>query len=114
MALRTFVGSDGVEWHVWSVVPGTRHGEERRAGDRRSLDPIVIYRGPERRSGSERRSFESRVRPGMEQGWLTCQSPTERRRIVPAPPRWELMSDAELDALCARADVVPSVRSLRS
>src|SRR5690242_15409499 len=42
------------------------------------------------------------VRPGLEDGWLTFQSASEKRRLGHYPPGWESLSDGELSMLCRR------------
>ena len=107
MPLRTFRSSQGVEWRVWNVVPGHRGEDERRRGyDRRSPDPVLLYRGPDRREQDERRS-QSAALPKA--GWLVFESGGERRRLMPIPPGWEVRSEADLERLCGRAKpVAPS------
>ncbi|HET7229796.1 MAG TPA: hypothetical protein VFJ16_07335 [Longimicrobium sp.] len=39
--------------------------------------------------------------------WLCFESPTEKRRLIPAPEQWDERTDAELEALCRTAEVVP-------
>lgn len=109
MALRAFRDPAGVLWQVWSVIPGLRHDEERRQGsDRRSDDPIFLYKGPERRVNPDRRSRGGAVTltPGLLAGWLTFESTAERRRLVPIPERWEEAPESELYELCQRATPV--------
>ena len=36
---------------------------------------------------------------GMETGWLTFQSSTERRRMAPIPDGWATVSDARLELM---------------
>jgi hypothetical protein len=36
-------------------------------------------------------------------GWLTFESLDEKRRLIPIPPRWEDLTQAELRALCDKA-----------
>ncbi len=70
MPLRTFHGSDGAEWQVWSVIPGVQEGTERRRGyDRRSPDPVIRYTGPEKRVAADRRNQQSLLSPGRRTGW---------------------------------------------
>jgi hypothetical protein len=39
--------------------------------------------------------------PGaMRDGWLTFDSPTSRRRLMPIPPGWEEAPPARLELLC--------------
>ena len=104
MSLRVFRNSAGVEWQVWSVLPGGwRDGERRRGYDRRSPDPVFLHRGQERRAGPDRRKPSVLVSPEMAGGWLVFECPSERRRLVPVPPGWDACPDAELERMCARA-----------
>jgi hypothetical protein len=106
MPQRVFRTAAGVEWHVWSVVPGNVPGEERRHGyDRRSPDPVILYKGVERRAHGERRRVAALV-PGMHSGWLVFESNGERRRLFPIPPAWEARPDCDLERLCDRATPV--------
>ncbi len=119
MPHRAFTDAEGVPWQVWDVVPqdaaralGRRKGEERRGQD------ILLYRGPERRSGEDRRKVHTRdvarrytLTPGLERGWLVCESSTEKRRIRPIPPKWETRTDAELERLCRSGAPVRKITS---
>jgi hypothetical protein len=104
MAIRSFCAADGVTWQVWSVVPGLSTRAERRAGyDRRSPEPVFRYTGPERRETPERRQSSPFVSPQYATGWLTFESPTEKRRLAPIPQQWEHLPDSELARLCGEA-----------
>lgn len=104
MPARVFRDSEGVEWRVWSVIPGAKPGDERRCGyDRRSPDPVLLYCGPERRAGEDRRARSPLVSEDLRDGWLVFQSAAERRRLAPIPPGWERMSESGLDRLRGRA-----------
>jgi hypothetical protein len=106
MALRGFQ-QGGVHWQVWSVIPGTRKdGERRRGGDRRSPDPVFLYRGPDRREAVDRRSAAVTVSAAFAAGWLVFQAPHERRRLAPIPAGWETLSSDDLARLCERATPV--------
>ena len=108
MPQRVFRTASGVEWHVWSVIPGSAGGEERRHGyDRRSPDPVIQYKGSERRGGAERRRVLP-VAAGLQLGWLVFDSGSERRRLAPIPPAWEARPACDLERLCERA--VPVAR----
>jgi hypothetical protein len=101
MPLRTFRSSTGVEWRVWNVIPGHAGEDERRCGyDRRSPDPVIAYRGADRRAKTDRRA---RGVLSLDSGWLVFESGSERRRLMPIPPGWEVRSDADLERLCGRA-----------
>lgn len=107
MALRSFRGSDGVLWQVWSVIPGFRESGERRRGyDRRSPDPVLRYTGPERRTHPDRRRTALFLASTLAAGWLVFESPSERRRLSPIPPGWDACSDAQLERWCERATPV--------
>lgn len=89
---------------MWNVVPGHRGEEERRRGyDRRSPDPVLLYRGPERRELDDRRSQHAAL---PQAGWLVFESGSERRRLMPIPPGWEVRSESDLERLCGRAKPV--------
>lgn len=104
MAIRSFRAADGVTWQVWNVVPGLPDRAERRAGyDRRSPDPVIRYTGPERRGNADRRRSSPFVSPLYAAGWLTFESPTEKRRLAPIPRAWEDLPEAELARLCGEA-----------
>ena len=107
MPRRTFRSASGVEWHVWSVLPGGIPSEERRHGyDRRSPDPVIAYKGPDRRTTPERRKRASVALPDVFTGWLVFDSPAERRRLTPIPPAWEVRPECDLERLCDLATPV--------
>ena len=106
MPRRVFRNAAGVEWQVWSVIPGAVQGDERRHGyDRRSPDPVIRYKGPERRASNDRRRHQSTGLPST--GWLVFDSLDERRRLFPIPPAWESRPDPDLERLLDRAVPVP-------
>ena len=110
MPERVFRTASGVEWHVWSVIPGGAPAEERRHGyDRRSPDPVIAFKGPDRRASAERRRRALAVAPEMQLGWLVFESGAERRRLAPIPPAWEARPACDLERLCERA--VPVAKS---
>ena len=50
--------------------------------------------------------------PGpFQTGWLSFDSGSETRRLSPIPDGWHLLSDAELQALCERAEVAAPRRT---
>jgi hypothetical protein len=102
---RDFRGSDGLDWRVWSVVPGRAGAAERRLGyDRRSPDPVLRPQGGrERRSGAERRERPPLLNASLTAGWLVFESLEERRRLAPIPPGWERLGGAGLERLLERA-----------
>jgi hypothetical protein len=63
---------------------------------------VVERRGrPERRVRARPRGI---LRPEFEEGWLCFDAGMHRRRLAPVPREWEAGSDAELEALCRRAE----------
>jgi hypothetical protein len=79
MASREFTDRDGTVWRVWDVRPT-------------SLHPIT-------RSEDFMGDFAD--------GWLTFESPTERRRLpAPYPANWTSFDLPRLDALCRAAKPV--------
>ena len=46
------------------------------------------------------------VAGAFRQGWLTFDSPIERRRLVPIPFNWQVATASELGAFCERASTV--------
>lgn len=104
MPIRSFRAADGVQWQVWNVVPGRSETPERRLGyDRRAPEPIFRYTGPERRVNLDRRRPAPMLSPVLASGWLAFECPTEKRRLVPIPPHWDRLGDADLERLCASA-----------
>ena len=100
-----FKDSRGVVWEVWDVEPS-------RAERRQDLLPgVPPYAGPERRRGSD---GTPRVRLSGEytHGWLTFESPTEKRRLAPIPEGWERLDEAGLEGLLAQAPLVGRPRRL--
>lgn len=80
MAARTFRDAEGVEWQAWQVLPGQQL--ETPTGTARLL--------PE----------------GMAEGWITFESPSEKRRLYPIPAGWTELSTDQLAALCRSAHPV--------
>lgn len=75
---RVFVDASGVTWDAFAV-----HPTHDATGKARLPGPY-------------------------QDGWLSFDSGTERRRSSPIPDDWQLMSDEELDAVCQRAVVAPT------
>ena len=67
---------------------------------------MLLHRGPERRGSAERRRAASLFASALAAGWLTFECPTERRRLFPIPPGWDVCSDARLERLCEQAQIV--------
>ena len=107
MAYRTFVDRDGAYWQVWDSQPS--RVERRNAEDDRRRTKLYPWREVERRSGEDRRVTSQRritLAQGYGSGWLTFESLTEKRRLIPIPGHWEELTQADLRALCDRAKSV--------
>lgn len=76
MASREFTDADGVVWRVWDVKPSHLHPATRAE---EFMEP---YAG----------------------GWLTFESPFEKRRLIaPYPSRWVEYDLSQLEMLCRAA-----------
>jgi hypothetical protein len=102
MSHRQVVDAAGVAWELWEVQPALVERRESQEGATPSIT------GERRRM----RSVRMRVSPAMRDGWLAIRSEFERRRIAPIPEGWASLSDGELLALVARAEVSGSPRRL--
>jgi hypothetical protein len=49
----------------------------------------------------------STLPPELASGWLTFESHRGRRRLVPIPPGWDLLTDERLELLCRLAELGP-------
>jgi hypothetical protein len=96
MENRTFADVSGLVWEVWEVYP--RLVERRLLRERRVL-----------RRGTEERRHEPAGRKTqplqIKGGWLAFQSKLERRRVIPVPDEWEVLTDRELRALLMHSKV---------
>jgi hypothetical protein len=78
---RVFVDARKVRWTTFAVRPS------KTTSDRANLP------GP------------------FQTGWLSFDSGSETRRLSPIPDGWQLLSDAELQALCERAEAAAPRRT---
>lgn len=83
--LRGFTDSTGVEWRVWEVFP-TIAGSE---------------------TSTQTHSRSSLKNTEFANGWLCFESVSEKRRLAPIPPGWELREPHTLEELRNRATPVP-------
>lgn len=100
MAYRTFLDSEGVEWHAWDVLP---KAVERRLAERRVFDEDVGF--PDRRQ-SERRQLHgcgTPLKSGLRDGWLCFDAGEDRRRLSPIPKDWEDCAQRVLERYCRLA-----------
>jgi hypothetical protein len=107
MAYRTFVDRDGAYWQVWDSQP-TRVERRLSPGDRRAQKHFA-WRGPERRTGEDRRVTSQKritLAQGYGAGWLTFESLQEKRRLIPIPSNWENVPQSDLRSLCEKAKPV--------
>jgi hypothetical protein len=114
MSYRTFVDGNGSYWQVWDSQPTKM--ERRMSADRRQ-PRYYAWGGTERRSGTDRRTTSQRriiLSEGYGAGWLTFESLTEKRRLIPIPAHWEDLPQADLRALCDRAKRVAKSEGERS
>ena len=114
MAHRAFADASGVEWQVWTVVPqwaDRRTGQERRvhAADDPDVDPPVLEQRQiaDRRRGLPDQLQRIKLAGNLSGGWLTFESPNERRRLSPIPAGWETAPDTELERMCRSATLFP-------
>jgi hypothetical protein len=110
MGYRTFVDRDGSYWQVWDSQP-TRVERRAATGDRRK-PRLFPWRETDRRSGQDRRLTSQRritLAEGYGGGWLTFESLSEKRRLLPIPTHWEDMSQGELRMLCEKAKRIAKV-----
>jgi hypothetical protein len=107
MPYRTFVDRAGSYWQVWDSQP-TKVERRLMPADRRQPRQRA-WDGTERRSGTDRRTISQRritLSEGYGRGWLTFESLSEKRRLIPIPSHWEELSNGELRALCDKAKSV--------
>ena len=91
MALRDFTDHAGRSWTVWAVRP---------TSDLRL------------RSTPASASTQPDHHDLLRHGWLVFETDGQRRRLVPIPENWELVDETALEALCRRAEEVPTRRRL--
>ena len=107
MPLRSFLAPDGARWQVWGVaMPGAAiDALQRRVRDRRSPEPVILYKGTERRR-QERRQAPA-PQPVKRTGWLVFESARAKRRLAPPPEEWDTCAEPQLVELWNRATPVP-------
>jgi len=113
MSYRTFVDKDGSYWQVWDSQP-TRV-ERRLSGADRRHPTNLPWRGAERRKGQDRRVTAQRritLSEGYGSGWLTFESLSEKRRLIPIPSHWDAMSQGELRDLCDKAKRITRIEGM--
>ena len=86
--IRQFTDAKGTRWRVWDVWPTPRTSS---TGSMSASDAVVAF--PDR-------DFAA--------GWLCFECDTEKRRLAPIPPEWEMCEECVLEEMCARAGYVTS------
>ena len=102
MAYREFTDQYGIEWRAWDVQPTSveRRNSKPNAGGQ---PPVKDERRRRENSGEVR----LRMRPGWEGGWLSFESASEKRRLIPLPRDWDKASDDQLKAWLGDAKQFP-------
>ena len=95
MAHRVFQDLNGRTWQAWSVAPA--EPEQRAVGDAADVTET---------GQRSRRTIRVDLGPQWSNGWLTFETPGEKRRLAPYPPGWSEFSDEVLVQLCAMAATV--------
>lgn len=99
MALRDFTAPDGAVWRVWKVAPSIAEAPERRVRDRRSPDPVLLYKGEERRQAERRKGAAARrslLKGDFEKGWLVFECEHGKKRLAPPPDGWDSCPECDL------------------
>jgi len=81
MAVRDFTAHDGRRWRAWDVAPD-------------SIQPLT--------------KAEDYLAEAYRDGWVVFETVdgSEKRRLCPPPYEWQHRSDAQLEELLARADIL--------
>jgi hypothetical protein len=85
--LREFQDPTGKTWRVWDVYPSPRAKAAAGTDDTSQLCA----------------PFPTRE---LSDGWLCFESGTEKRRLAPIPPEWEICGTPALAELCSRAGYI--------
>ena len=102
MAHRVFQDLNGRTWQAWAVPPVEPEPPTVAAvADSSDAEP------------RRRRTIRVDLGPQWSNGWLTFETPGEKRRLAPYPPGWSEFSDEVLAELCAMASMVPQQRLRR-
>ena len=101
MAHRVFQDLNGRIWQAWSVAPVEPEPRRPDVADPANGEP------------GQRRPLRVDLGPQWANGWLTFETPGEKRRLAPYPPGWSEYSDEVLAELCAMASTVPPHRLRR-
>ena len=108
---RDFRDDDDRLWNAWDVIPTWG---ERRTGERRHSAQGAPFHSGEKRRAERRVLHGIRIAlpEALAHGWLAFESANARRRLVPIPPEWEFLPDANLRDLWRTAQHLPPRRRL--
>jgi hypothetical protein len=101
MAHRIFQDLNGRTWQAWAVAPVEPE------------PPTVVSAADPATSEPRRRRIRVELGPQWANGWLTFETPGEKRRLAPYPPGWSEFSDEVLAELCMMASTVRPQRARR-
>lgn len=102
MALRSFQDEQGRMWQVWSVRPFV--DDVTAAGSSVGDGPVLVR-------GGQRQRLNLALDAHWAAGWLTFETPGEKRRLAPWPTDWTGLTERELLALCTQAELVRPTRA---
>lgn len=106
---RDFRDDDDLQWTAWDVIPSW--GERRHAERRRTTLGAPAHSGERRRIERRvMRGIRIALTPVLAQGWLAFESGAMRRRLVPIPKDWHLLTDSALRDLWRAAEQLPRRR----
>jgi hypothetical protein len=100
MAYRTFLDSNGTEWHAWDVAP---ESVERRIADRRTSGEVLDFADRRRADRRHAEGCWSPLTSGIRDGWLCFDTSGDRRRLTPIPDDWEECGQHALEHYCRSA-----------
>ena len=93
---------NGRTWQAWAVAPVEPEAPTvANAADPATSEP------------RQRRRIQVELGPQWANGWLTFETPGEKRRLAPYPPGWWEFSDEVLAELCMMAATVRPQRVRR-
>jgi len=102
MAHRVFQDLNGRIWQAWSVAAIEPEPESANIAAESSEN-----------GSRRRRPIRVDLGPQWANGWLTFETPGEKRRLAPYPPGWSEFSDEVLAELCMMASTVRPQRARR-
>ena len=92
--LREFTDAAGKTWRVWDVYPSTKSKSSMGGPSAEDAAQLIA-------------AFPHR---DLSEGWLCFECGSEKRRLAPIPPEWEIGAAALLEELCRRAGYITQSR----